>query len=194
MEINNSLELKDIRFQYSDDGPLVLKGVNATLEPGEYSCIVGGSGAGKSTLLNVLTRELTPTDGSLLLDGTAVANDATDSRMTTMYRDQIAIVFQSATFFDGTIADNIRIGNTTATDEQVAVAAAKAQCTFLQDLPNGLNTKLGSDGVSLSGGQGQRVCLARALCRNPRVLLLVSIAKAIGPTCAFGTGLTHTFF
>ena len=180
LAIENSLELKDIRFRYNAEAPNVLCGVNAKLETGKYTCIVGGSGAGKSTLLNILTRELVQTEGSILLDGHELADDPDGGRNTSRYRKQIAIVFQSATFFDGTIADNIRLGMPTASDEEVAIAAKRAQCTFLKDLPDGLNTILGGS-LNLSGGQGQRVCLARALCRNPRLLILDEATSALDP-------------
>ena len=182
-QFHESLELRDIRFRYGDSGPAVLRGVNAKLETGKYSCIVGGSGAGKSTLLNILTQELVQTEGSMLLDGQEMANNSdgtTSAAAISRYRDQIAIVFQNASFFDGTIAENIRIGKTDATDEEIALAAQRAQCTFIQDLPEGLNTKLGQE-FNLSGGQGQRVCLARALCRNPRLLILDEATSALDP-------------
>lgn len=172
--IESAVELEDIRFRYDDNAPDVLKGVNTKLEAGQYTCIVGGSGAGKTTLLNVLTREVVQTEGSILLDGKAIGNNMTE------YRKQMAIVLQSATFLNGTIADNIRMGAPGATDEEVARAAERAQCSFLNDLPDGLNTVLGS-GQSLSGGQGQRVCLARALCRNPRLLILDEATSALDP-------------
>ena len=179
------MELRNVGFRYDANAPDVLNGVNAKLETGKYTYLVGGSGAGKSTLLNILTRELHPTAGSILVDNHEVfVADVDDAAaQLSKYREQMAIVFQSATFLDGTIADNIRLGMPTATDEQVAIAAERAQCTtFLKDLPDGLETRLGgSEKLNLSGGQGQRVCLARALVRNPRLLILDESTSALDP-------------
>ena len=170
--IEKSIDLKDVYFRYTKSGRDILRGVSTKLERGKYSCLVGLSGAGKSTLLNILTRENIETEGSVLLDDKVLSKKSADEdEISSRYRDQIAIVFQQASFFDGTIADNIRIGKPTATDEEVAFAAKRAQCSFIEDLPEGLETKLGGS-FHLSGGQGQRVCLARALCRNPRLLIL----------------------
>lgn len=168
-----SLELRDVQFQYPEATTKTLKGVNAEFTVGEYTCIVGESGAGKSTLLNVLTRELTETEGSVLIDGKSIESNA-------VLRKQLGVVLQSSSFFDGSIADNVRMGKPNATDAEIQKAVERAQCAkFVSGLPDGLDTLLGAADINLSGGQAQRISLARALVRSPRVLILDEATSAL---------------
>ena len=170
--LNESLVLEDVRFQYPTADEETLKGVNLNLKAGEYVCIVGESGAGKSTLLNILTQEETTTKGQVLIDVHAVESARS-------YQRQIGVVLQDSNFLEGTIRDNIRMGKPDATEEEIDRAVTKSQCSrFVNDLPNGIDTFLGPN-LNVSGGQAQRISLARALVRSPRVLILDEATSAL---------------
>jgi subfamily B ATP-binding cassette protein MsbA len=136
--------------------------------------LVGTSGAGKSTALALIPRLYTPTSGEILIDGTEI------HRITlTSLRSAIAYVGQDALLFDDTIAANILLGRPTATQSDLAAAAQAAACTFIQNMPEGFQTRVGTNGQRLSGGQRQRVALARAILRNPKILLLDEATSAL---------------
>lgn len=161
------LAFDDVSFSYSDN-ETVLQGVSFGVERGEHVALVGQSGVGKSTIISLLGRLQTPDSGQILADGVPV--DEFDIRD---WRDCVAVVRQNPFIFDDTLVANIRVGNRSATREEVRRACEIAQVTeFLDDLPDGHETQLGDNGVRLSGGQKQRVAIARALVRDADILVL----------------------
>ena len=131
--------------------------------------IVGPSGSGKSTLLSLMTRIKEPGEGTFCVDGQNIADFSLES-----YRQQISVVPQDSKILNGTVLENIRVGNLSASVEQCIVAAQMCELdSFIQSLPDGYDTMLGGRSViELSGGQKQRLCFARALVRNPSILFL----------------------
>ncbi len=161
------LRFEDVRFAYDADRP-ILDGISFVARPGELVALVGLTGAGKSTLASLIPRFFEPTGGRVLLDGV----DLRDYALTSL-REQIALVPQDAVLFGTTIADNIRYGRLTATDEEVAAAARAAHVDhFITRLPHGYDTPVAEAGGTLSGGERQRLSIARALLKNARLLVL----------------------
>jgi subfamily B ATP-binding cassette protein MsbA len=136
---------------------------------------VGPSGSGKSTIIKLLLRFFDPTDGSILVDNKPLTSLTLDS-----WRSRIAVVPQKAFLFNATVRDNIAYGDLQADDDKVVAAAQAAGAhDFIEALPQAYETKLGEDGVELSGGEGQRICLARAMIREPEILLLDEATNAL---------------
>jgi ATP-binding cassette, subfamily B, bacterial MsbA len=161
------IEFKDVSFVYPD-GTHALRGVSFTIEPGTSLALVGPSGAGKSTIADLLLRFYEPTEGQILFDGV----DVRDLKVNWL-RSQIGVVPQQTFLFAGSIADNIRLGMPEASDEDVAEAAAAAHAApFIDTMPERYQTPLGERGTRVSGGEMQRIAIARALVRKPTVLLL----------------------
>ncbi len=164
------LVFKDVHFRYADapaDQPDLLNGVNLVLEPGESVALIGITGCGKSTLTALATRLYEVTGGSVELDGVDVRDlDRTD------LRQHIAMAFEDATLFSASVRDNVLLGRPNATKKELKQAIEIAQAQFVYDLPEGLDTKIGEEGMSLSGGQRQRLALARAVASKPEVLVL----------------------
>ncbi|MFM1973108.1 MAG: hypothetical protein RLZZ345_192, partial [Actinomycetota bacterium] len=164
------LVFKDVHFRYADapaDQPDLLNGVNLVLEPGESVALIGITGCGKSTLTALTTRLYEVTGGSVELDGVDVRDlDRTD------LRQHIAMAFEDATLFSASVRDNVLLGRPNATKKELKQAIEIAQAQFVYDLPEGLDTKIGEEGMSLSGGQRQRLALARAVASKPEVLVL----------------------
>ncbi|MFL6022510.1 MAG: peptidase domain-containing ABC transporter [Marmoricola sp.] len=174
--ITGHVRLDRVTFRHpgSGDQP-VLKDVSVQAHPGQTIAIVGRSGAGKSTLLHLLTALLQPESGSITCDGIDLA--AIDRPA---YRRQLGVVLQDAHLFDGTIAENIALGEDRVDLERVARAARVATADdFVRRLPLGYDTRVGERGIRLSGGERQRICVARALYRDPVLLLLDEATSAL---------------
>jgi ATP-binding cassette subfamily B protein len=164
------LVFKDVHFRYADapdDQPDLLNGVNLVLEPGESVALIGVTGCGKTTLTALSTRLYEVTGGSVELDGV----DIRDLNRTEL-RKHIAMAFEDATLFSANVRDNVLLGRPNATKKELTQAIEIAQAQFAYDLPEGLDTKIGEEGMSLSGGQRQRLALARAVASKPEVLVL----------------------
>lgn len=163
-----------VTFSYDRDRS-VLNGISFTIEGGRTTAIVGRSGSGKTTISNLVLRFWRPTSGSISIDNQNI-NDITSESL----RANIAYVGQEAFLFDGTLRDNILVGNPSATEKQVmdAIKAANAY-DFIQSAPKGLDTVVGELGNTLSGGQRQRIAIARALLRNAQIVLLDEPTSAL---------------
>jgi ATP-binding cassette subfamily B protein len=160
----------DVHFRYQDSSeryPDLLAGIDLELEPGETMALVGLTGSGKSTLTALTTRLYDVTGGSITFDGVDI-RDLTLSEL----RGHIAMAFEDATLFSASVRDNVLLGRPEASDEELAEALSVAQADFVYELPDGLDTKVGEEGMSLSGGQRQRLALARAVAAKPSVLVL----------------------
>jgi ABC-type multidrug transport system fused ATPase/permease subunit len=168
------IEFERVSFAY-EPGQQVLHNVSFVAQPGERVALVGPSGAGKSTVINLVARFYDPINGRILLDG----HDLRDLPLGTA-REEIGTVFQNPFLFSATIRENISFGSTGATEEQIVAAARSANAwEFIERLPCGLETEVGERGVRLSEGQKQRLAIARALLRDPSILILDEPTSAL---------------
>ena len=166
--------VKDITFSYKDGVP-ALQDVSLEAKPGQMIAFVGPSGAGKSTIANLIPRFYDVTEGEILIDGHDIRDVTVES-----LRQQIGIVPQETTLFSNTVRENIRYGRLDATDEEVVAAAKAANAdVFIRELPKGYDTQIGERGLNLSGGQRQRISIARAILKNPRILILDEATSAL---------------
>ncbi|MFM7030050.1 MAG: ABC transporter ATP-binding protein [Micrococcales bacterium] len=164
------LEFRDVRFRFADvpvGGEELIKGVDLVIEPGESVALIGVTGCGKSTLTALITRLYDVTGGQILLDGVDIRNLTRED-----LRSNIAMAFEDATLFSASVRENVLLGDANATEADLTQALEIAQAGFAYDLPQGLDTKIGEEGMSLSGGQRQRLALARAVAAKPKVLVL----------------------
>ena len=164
---NGEVEFKHVNFAYSK-GKDVLIDVNRKVKSGSTIGILGPTGSSKTTLVSLIARLFDAQKGEVLVGGHNVKEYKLES-----LRDSVAVVLQKYTLFSGTIRDNLKWGNENATDEQIMEACDIAQVTpFLKDMPDGLDTMIEQGGTNVSGGQKQRLCIARALLKNPKILIL----------------------
>jgi ATP-binding cassette subfamily B protein len=168
------LELLDVGFRFDESGEWALRHVNLTVEPGETVALVGATGSGKSVLAALLSRLHDVTEGEIRIDG----RDIRELSLPVLRRT-VATAFEDPTLFSMSVAENLRLGNPDAGDEQLAEAVEVAAADFVYDLPFGLDTRIGEQGMSLSGGQRQRLSLARALLAGPMILVLDDTLSAL---------------
>lgn len=168
------VRLEDVHFAYQEDKP-VLRGINLDVPPGQMVALVGFSGSGKTTLVNLLMRHYDPVAGRITVDGI----DLRETQILT-YREQLGYVIQESILFNTTVRENIRYGRMDATDAEVEEAARAANVhETIAALPEGYDTKIGEDGVSLSVGEKQRLSIARALLADPKILILDEATSAL---------------
>ena len=159
------IEFKNVTFAYPDSNIPCIKNISFKTKPGKTTAIIGSTGSGKSTIINLIPRFYDPSEGEILLDGFNIKNIPLKS-----LKDNIGFVPQQALLFSGTIEENIKFGNKEATTEDINNVLAIAQAKhFVDKLPEGINSQVSQSGKNFSGGQKQRLCIARALVRKPEI-------------------------
>jgi ATP-binding cassette subfamily B protein len=174
-DIEGHVEFKNVSYKYPNTDQLVVKDFSLDVKPGECIAVVGSSGSGKSTLMNLIIGLLIPTEGQFMIDGKSI----TEFNLS-QYRHHISVVPQNSILFAGTIRENITYGLSKYSEEDLNRAVEMANLNeFLSELPSGIETNIGEHGDKLSGGQKQRITIARALIRNPKILILDEATSAL---------------
>lgn len=170
------IEFKNVNFRYyKNNHEKVLDNVNLTIEPGKVVGIIGSTGCGKTTLVSMIPRLYDVDEGQVLVDGV----DVRDYNLKNL-RNGVGMVLQKNVLFSGTIKDNLKWGDENATDEEIYAAAESAQAgSFISNFTDGYDMKLDQGGVNVSGGQKQRLCIARALLKKPKILILDDSTSAV---------------
>ena len=173
---DGSIEFKDVAFSYyGKDGKRILSDVNLQIHPGETIGILGGTGSGKSTLVSLISRLYDPTEGEVLVGGVDVRHYDIEK-----LRGEVSVVLQKNVLFSGTVLDNLRWGKEDATEEECREACRLACADdFISRMAEGYNTKIERGGANVSGGQKQRLCIARALLMKPKILILDDSTSAV---------------
>ena len=171
-----SISFKNVSFSYvNSKDKLVLENIDFDIKSGETVGIIGGTGSSKSTLVQLIPRLYDVSEGEVIVSDHNVKEYTIEE-----LRSEVAMVLQKNVLFSGTIKENLRWGNETASDEEIIEACKKAQADqFIQSFPDGYDTDLGQGGVNVSGGQKQRLCIARALLKNPKIIILDDSTSAV---------------
>lgn len=173
-DLKDKIEFKNIGFYYDKDN-VILKNFNLTIPKGKTVALVGQSGSGKTTIANLLARFYDVSEGEILVDGTNIKNLKLED-----YRHLLGMVTQESVLFNDSVYHNILMGKPEAKEEEVVEAARIANAdSFIQHLPEGYNTNIGDDGNKLSGGQKQRISIARAVLKNPPIMILDEATSAL---------------
>lgn len=173
---SGDIEFKNVSFRYFKENKTpVLDKINVKIKSGEFVGIIGSTGSGKTTMISMIPRLYDADEGEVFVDGIHV-------RDLSLYelRENVSVVLQKNTLFSGTVAENLRWGNESATDEELVAACKIAQAhAFISSFPNGYETEIGQGGGNLSGGQKQRLCIARALLKKPKIMILDDSTSAV---------------
>ena len=172
---NGTVEFKDVSFRYyKENKEPVLSHINFKIDSGKILGIIGSTGSGKTTLVQMIPRLYDPDEGEVLVDGVNVKEYSLEH-----LREGVGMVLQKNVLFSGTIRENLMWGDENASEEEVEKAASAAQAGFVRDFTEGYETELGQGGVNVSGGQKQRLCIARALLKKPKILILDDSTSAV---------------
>jgi ATP-binding cassette, subfamily B, bacterial MsbA len=172
--VQGHVQFQNVTFGYNPEEP-VLKNIVLTAQPGQVIALVGPSGAGKSTIVNLIPRFYDPAEGYITIDGYDVRGVTLAS-----LREQVGIVPQETVLFNGSVRDNIRYGKLDGTDAEIEAAARAANAhSFITAMSQGYDSQIGERGTKLSGGQRQRISIARAILKNPRILILDEATSAL---------------
>ncbi len=166
--IEGNIEFKEVSFKYEGSTNNILDKINLKIRSGEMTALVGHSGAGKSTIMNLIPRFYQPLNGNILIDNQLI-NDFSIKSL----RDNISLVSQDTTLFDDTVTNNIKYSKLEASDEEIIEVAKLSHCDeFIEKMPNGYDTIIGENGIRLSGGEKQRLSIARAMLKKSKIILL----------------------